>query len=100
MGGNRVLREAGFIINLKKSALIPSQRFQYLGLIWDTIQAQISLPPQRFQDFSSMVSQLLLSKQPHCNYLMRLLGFMSAAIPAIPLIRLKSRHLQRSLIQV
>ena len=29
----RVLREAGFVINLKKSALNPSQRFQYLGLI-------------------------------------------------------------------
>ena len=39
----RVLREACFVINLKKSALNPSQRFQYLGLIWDSTQAQISL---------------------------------------------------------
>ena len=46
-----------------------------------------------------MVSQLL-SNQPLCSDLMRLLGLMLAAIPAIPLICLRSRHLQRSLIQV
>ena len=78
--------------------LIPSQQFKYLGLNWDSTQAQISLP-QRLQDLASMVSQLL-SNQPLCSDLMRLLGLMSAAIPAIPLIGLRSRHLQRSLIQV
>ena len=43
-----VLRKAGFFINLKKSSLILSQRFQYLGLVWDTTKGQW------FEDLSSM----------------------------------------------
>ena len=45
----KVLREAGFVINLKKSHLIPSQQFKYLGLNWDSTQAQISLPLNVFK---------------------------------------------------
>ena len=96
----KVLVEAGFKINFKKSNLIPSQRFQYLGLIWDTTIGQVSLPLIRFQTLNSMALQVQSTPRPSCSSLMRLLGLMSAAIPAVPLIRLKSRFLQRSLIAV
>ena len=45
----KVLVEAGFMINHKKSNLIPSQRFQYLGLIWDSTLGQVSLPLYGFR---------------------------------------------------
>ena len=92
----KVLVEAGFVINHKKSNLVPSQRFQYLGLIWDTSLAQISLPPVRFQDLHSMALQVQSSLRLSCSSLLRLLRLMSATIPAIPLVQLKSRFLQRS----
>ena len=47
-----------------------------------------------------MALQVQSVTRPPCSSLLRLLGLMSAAIPAIPLIRLRSRFLQRSLIAV
>ena len=32
-----LLTDLGFIINHRKSDLVPSQKFRFLGLIWDTI---------------------------------------------------------------
>ena len=96
----KVLRDAGFVVNLKKSRLQPSQSFQYLGLVWDSVACQISLPPVRHQVILDQAFKCLQSVSPSCASLLRLLGLMSAAILAVPLIRLKSRFLQRAVIAV
>ena len=96
----QTLVDAGFKINLKKSNLVPSQEFQYLGLVWNTITARVSLPLKRFQDLNSMALRIQAEGRPPCSDLTRFLGLMSAAITAIPLVRLRSRFLQRSLIAV
>ena len=37
----------GFLLNIKKSSLVPTQSFQYLGLVWDTIAWQVSIKKER-----------------------------------------------------
>ena len=38
-----LLRRVGFIVNLKKSSLVPSQDFRFLGLQWSTASGQVSI---------------------------------------------------------
>ena len=41
------LESLGFQINQKKSRLQPSQKFQWLGLDWDLVNHELSLPPPK-----------------------------------------------------
>ena len=92
------LRSAGFIINMKKSNLVPSQLFRYLGLIWNTTMGRIELDDVKHRSLVTRAQRIL--RRPHlvtCHQLQVLLGHLTAAIPAVPLIRLHSRHLQIAL---
>ena len=94
-----LLQELGFLINWKKSNLCPSQRFLFLGLLWDTTLGQICLPQMKLSKLQALASPMLLSP-PTCRQLQVLLGHMTASIPAVPLIRLHARPLQRDLAAV
>lgn len=85
---------AGFVINWKKSSLIPSQNFLFLGLWWNTTRKSVSLEERKFLALQSQASLLLRKSQQSCQVVMRLLGLMTAAIPAVPLIRLHCRQIQ------
>lgn len=89
-----LLQMAGFLINWKKSSLVPTQRFLFLGLWWDTVLESISLEERKLTSLQSQASRLLSLKSPNCRSLMRMLGLMTAATPAVPLIRLHCRPLQ------
>ena len=91
------LQGAGFIINWKKSSLIPAQRFLFLGLWWDTALEMVSLEERKLLSLHRQASLLQSVLHQTCQAVMKLLGFMTAAIPAVPLIRLHCRLLQRSL---
>ena len=93
----QVLQGAGFVINWKKSSLIPSQRFLFLGLWWDTAKEVVSLEERKLSALHSQASRILQSPTPSCQVVMKLLGLMTAAIPAVPLIRLHCRSLQVAL---
>ena len=41
------LQSLGFLINFRKSRLIPQQSFDWLGLHWDLSALQIPLPPSK-----------------------------------------------------
>ena len=94
-----LLQELGFLINWKKSNLCPSQRFLFLGLLWDTTLGQICLPQTKLSKLQALASPMLLSS-PTYRQLQVLLGHMTASIPAVPLIRLHARPLQRDLAAV
>ena len=91
------LQSAGFVLNWKKSSLTPAQRFLFLGLWWDTAQEVVSLEERKLVSLHSQASLLQNVAHRSCQAVMKLLGFMTAAIPAVPLIRLHCRQLQRSL---
>ena len=91
------LQQAGFLINWKKSCLTPSQRFLFLGLWWDCSSQLVSLEDRKLHSLQSQASLLLSQKSPTCRLVMKLLGLMTAAITAVPLIRLHCRPLQMCL---
>ena len=91
------LQQAGFLLNWKKSSLEPSQRFLFLGLWWDCQGLRVQLEERKLSALQSQASLLLSHQSPTCRSLMKLLGLMTAAIPAVPLIRLHCRPLQMCL---
>ena len=67
----KLLRQLGFQLNHKKSFLILSQVFTYLGLLWNTKTMQVSLPLGKIHDLRQ-TAQLILSKtQITCRQAMR-----------------------------
>ena len=94
-----LLQFLGFLINQKKSNLVPSQNFRFLGLLWDTQSEKICLPEEKLAAIHRLSSPLL-SKPPTCHALQVLLGHMTSSIPAVPLVRLHARPLQRDLAAV
>ena len=93
----RLLERVGFVVNQAKSSLIPSQDFRFLGLQWNTSSGVISIDDDKRLSVVNRASAMLSSPQPRCRDLQQLLGHMTAIIPAVPLIRLHCRFLQRDL---
>ena len=93
----RLLERVGFIVNLKKSSLTPSQDFRFLGLQWNTVSGLVSIDEVKRLAFANRASTILANPNPRCRELQQLLGHMTAALPAVPLMRLHCRFLQRDL---
>ena len=96
----QLLQEVGFIVNWKKSSLIPSQNFRFLGLLWNTTEGVISLDSLKHSSLVRRASKIRRSMSPTCHDLQIYLGHLTAAIPAVPLVRLHARRLQVDLYQV
>ena len=94
-----LIQRVGFVINFPKSSLVPSQLFRFLGLMWDTASATTSIDEEKRLSLVSRASSASSGKLT-CRRLQSLLGHLAAAIPAIPLVRLHSRFLQRDLHEV
>ena len=57
----RTLEELGFLPNYEKSVLTPAQRISHLGLVWDSIDFTVSVPPEKIQDIQSKCRSALSS---------------------------------------
>ena len=93
----RLLERVGFIVNVAKSSLTPSQHFRFLGLQWDTVSGVIGIDDEKRLAVVDRASAMLKSPQPRCRDLQCLLGHMTSVLPAVPLMRLHCRYLQRDL---
>jgi len=49
----------GFVVNIEKSILEPSQRIQFLGVVVDLIKMSFELPPEKLTCFRRRVKKLL-----------------------------------------
>ena len=90
----QLLRRVGFIVNLAKSTLTPAVEFRFLGLQWNTVKGEISIDDDKLRNLRSRASAAMASRLS-CRDLQVLLGHLASVIPAVPLIRLHSRFLQR-----
>ena len=54
-----ILEKAGFQRNPKKCHLEPRQRFEYLGLLWDTKKLRVFLPEDKIRGFRQLGHTLL-----------------------------------------
>jgi ribonuclease HI len=91
----QVLMQAGFLINFKKSNLLPVQRLKFLGLEVDTIQAAAYLPEDRATQLAACCQSFMrVGHYQTVKTFLRLLGLMAATLLAIPYARLYMRPIQ------
>jgi hypothetical protein len=91
----QVLLHAGFIINLSKSELSPTQDITYIGGRFRTDLGMIFLPPARQEALQACVRTFLMVGQyKPAHQFLRLLGLMAACLSVVKLARLFMRPVQ------
>ena len=71
-----LLAALGFIVNLDKSVLTPTQRVIFLGFCLDSHTMLISLPTPRIQSIQLLIREMLAQAQATILKLSQLLGSM------------------------
>ena len=69
----------GFILNLEKSQLVPTQSIVWLGAVWDSRSLSLQLPQEKAQVISSMASSLLEKGKTSRKQWESLLGHLAFA---------------------
>ena len=87
----------GFLINHRKSDLVPSQKFRLLGLIWDTILLRLSLTEERVLKIRSKAKVVVNNSVISCFQAAALEGSIISAIDGVPYARERGRSLQHAI---
>ena len=74
-----LLTKMGFLINIGKSRLEPAQKFQWLGLAWNTKKATISIPPKKKLEIKKALKSFLSATKATRRSLERILGSLQYA---------------------
>ena len=85
----------GFLINIKKSRPIPSQRVQSLGFLIDSVRMVVLLPPDKTARVISFCHSMLSAVSFTARQLASFIGVLVSVFPACPLGRLHYRSLER-----
>lgn len=89
-----LLENLGFIVNMEKSILFPSQEMEFLGVLVSSIHMSFSLPESKVLNLRNDCRRLLISRTASWSDLARLIGKMIAAKAAIFQAPLHYRALQ------
>ena len=90
----KTLLSAGFVINLKKSEMEPTQDLVYIGGHFRT-DLGVVLPPQdRILKLQGLLKPILPGIKVTAHYVLRILGVMASMIQVVMEARLHMRHLQ------
>ncbi|CAJ0930062.1 unnamed protein product, partial [Ranitomeya imitator] len=92
------LARFGWLVNRKKSCLIPSQRIIFLGMLFDTRQSRVFLPKDKRSTLCRDILLLQGPRPPSLRSAMRVLGRMVATLEAIPFAQFHSRPLQQAIL--
>lgn len=92
-----LLMDLGFIINLDKSFLVPSQIFTYIGCLFNLALGTVQPTLDRIQKLELAIHQLVGGKITARHYL-HILGIMASCIELIPYARLQMRPMQLHLL--
>ena len=92
-----LLFELGFIVNLKKSSLVPSQIFTYIGALFNLRLNLVFPSPDRIGKIQSAI-MILKSGQASAQDFLHLLGLMASCIEVTPNSRLFMRPIQLHLL--
>ncbi|CAG2229494.1 unnamed protein product [Mytilus edulis] len=90
----RLFLSLGFLISWKKSDLIPSQDFIFLGEHYLTRQCIVRPPQEKFQNLCSKIRLFLSQKTVTARQFSQLLGLLNSLADVVPLGRLHIRPLQ------
>ena len=90
----RLYNKLGFVINFKKSQIVPRQRITILGLVIDSVKMIITLTKEKKQKLKTLVLNLLRIKKPTIRYLAKVIGTIISCMPAAILGPLFYRYLK------
>ena len=96
----QTIQSLGFLPNLKKSDLLPSQKFTFIGMEFLTQQNLVRVPTDRVQNLIMTIKKFLSFKHVSAQTFLSLLGKFSATANFVLLGRLHLRPLQMCLLSV
>ena len=88
-----LLKRLGFVINDSKCHIEPSNRFTYLGCVWDTLNWNVKLKKKRVENIKTSARVLLEKRTVSVRALAQFIGRVQSAVGIIPLARARSRAL-------
>ena len=89
-----LLESLGFLINYKKSTLVPTQRILFLGMLIDSSTMEFVLPTDKSENIQRECRNLLKTQLPSIRQISRVLGLLEFTRPAIWSAPLHYRHIQ------
>ena len=89
-----IIRRVGFLLNVEKSQLVPTQRLIHIGVEYHLDLGLMFPPMDRFHRFEGRISVLLNLRVSTAFFWLSLLGLLSSVTDVIPLGRLHLRPLQ------
>ncbi len=89
-----IIRRVGFILNVEKSQLVPTQRLIHIGVEYHLDLGLMFPPMDRVRRFEGRISVLLNLRVSTAFFWLSLLGLLSSVTDVIPLGRLHLRPLQ------
>ena len=89
-----LLRRLGFLLNIKKCNLVPSQKFTYLGHVWDTVDWTVQLKPEREHKLRKAAGKLAASTVAKCREVAAFIGRVQSVVLSVPFARAKVSMLQ------
>ena len=90
----KLLRRLGFLLNIKKCNLVPSQKFTYLGHIWNTVEWTVQLKTEREIKLRKAAVKLGAHTMAKCRDVAAFIGRVQSVVLAVPLARARVRMLQ------
>jgi hypothetical protein len=90
-----LLEGLGFIVNYKKSQLVPCQKIDFLGFLIDSTNLTLQLPGEKLRKIRKKCQNLLDRTEISVRELSKFLGLLTSSIQAIFQAPLHYRHLQR-----
>lgn len=78
-----LLESLGFIINIKKSVMVPTQTCKFLGFIFNTTDMTIKLPDEKKIRIKNRASEILGKTRCTIRFFAEFIGLLTAACPAV-----------------
>ena len=93
----RLCQDLGLVVNKEKSALVPTQRFLFLGYQFDLVSYVCTPPRLRFDKIVTLITHILLDQGTTALKWQVLLGLLASSEKAVPLGRLHTREIHYAL---
>ena len=90
----RLYDKLGFVINLKKSQIVPTLKIRIFGFVIDSVKMIITLTEEKEQKLKILVLNLLRIKKPTIMYLAKVIGTIISCMPAAILGPIFYRYLE------
>ena len=94
----QILNNLGFLINYKKSILLPSQQFHWLGIDWDLINHTAQVSQDKIQVLQMSLKSIIQARLAQKKLIMALQGqvnYIGACDPIIKLLMSTTRKILR-----